>query len=537
MRRLSLVLLGWLLTIGSASALQLGEIEVTATPPQPIEARIALLHATPAKLQDAQVSLADARRQTQAGINIARQPEGLSLRLRDEPDNAAIVLRLPADTPPADQVFEFMVELTFSGGQLARAYGLVREDGELQARALSEAQFGPTQRSDTLYSIADALRPPAVATNQMMLALLAENPDRFNAPNVNALQRDVLLRLPQPDALQFPSLDQANAEVRQQLTTWGQSEPAEPIRADAGVATQAFESVTEVPTPQAEMPAPQAETPALRLLPPQAEAPLENATAFGAAEFSDLAEQLSRVEQANEQLAEQNMQLQVAIDRLQADVTRLEGLLMQAQTPPQLQPQPATDEALSAEAVADWMRAELAAVMAEPALVLQRPWSRGLIMGVAVFLALLLLAWLLGRRRKAPVQAADNALPAQWRPQTGRAERSDAVDETQLGPTAVRAAETASGDPLDRASELIAYGQLAQAQAVLDDALGETPDSIGLRLRLLEVLAMRGDRAGFESEAHVLHAQINDDNDPRWQRIARQGREISPDHPLFATAE
>ncbi len=540
MHRLPLVLLGWLFIVSSASALQLGEIEIATTPPQAVEARIALLHATPAVLRDARVSLADASRHARLGINAARQPKGLSLRLVDEADNAAVILRLPADTPAARQVFDFVLEITWAGGQLARAYALVRDNGQLQARALGEAQFGPTQRSDTLYSIANALRPPAVATNQMMLALLAENPDRFNAPNVNALQRDVLLRLPQPDALQFPSLDQANAEVRQQLTTWGQSEPAEPIRTDAGVETQAFESVTEVPTPQAETPAPQAETPALRLLPPQAEAPLENATAFGAAEFTELAEQLTRVEQANEQLARQNQELQRAIDSLQADVTRLESLLVESQRQTNGAEQPASNqppEPITAEAVADWVQSEFVAVMAQPSIALQRPWSRGLIVGVTVFLALLLLAWLLGRRRPTPKKTENDALPAQWRPQTGRPERTDAVDETQLGPTAVRQAEAVSADPLERASELIAYGQLAQAQSVLDEALGETPDSVGLRLRLLEVLAMRGDRAGFESEAHVLHAQINDDNDPRWQRIARQGREISPDHPLFAIAE
>lgn len=533
MRRLPLVLLGWLLSVSTASALQLGEIELTATPPQPIEARIALLHATPAAIRDARVSLADDRRHARAGINPARQPDQLSLSLHLDADKPAILLQLPENTPPEQQAFDFIVEIDWSGGQLARAYGLALVDGQLQARALGDAQFGPTQRADTLYSIANALRPPAVATNQMMLALLAENPDRFNAPNINALQRGVMLRLPQPQALQFPARDQANAEVRRQLADWGQ--PAEPTPSVIASDGQAEPVDATTPTPAAG-----AEAPALRLLPPQASTASDDAAEFGEAEFAALAEQLTRVEQANQQLASQNQQLQRAIDSLQADVIRLERLLVEGQRQTNGADQPAasqTSEPITAEAVAEWVQNEFAAVMAEPSMALQRPWSRGLIVGITVFFALLLLAWLLGRRRPTPKKTEDDALPAQWRPQTGRPERTDAIDEAELGPTAVRPTEVVAGDPLERASELIAYGQLAQAQSVLDDALGETPDSIGLRLRLLEVLAMRGDRAGFESEAHVLHAQINDDNDPRWQRIARQGREISPDHPLFATAE
>ncbi len=527
MRRLAAFLLGGLLSIGTAQALQLGEIQLDASSSQPVTARIALLHADAAELDGAQVTLAEAKRHVQAGINPARVPDAMRIQLVDEPDRAAIKVSLPEALPADQQVFDFIVEIDWAGGQLARAYGFERREGQLQAVSRGDAQFGPTQRSDTLYSIANALRPPAVATNQMMLALLAENPNRFNAPNVNALQRDVLLRLPQPQALRFPSEAAADREVSRQIAAWGQGAAAE----NGTVEAPKVVNETELAEPQA---------PALRLLPPDETAAAEPEPGFGAAEFAALAEQLTRVEQANEQLVAQNAELQRAVEALQADITRLEDLLA---TPPSssateiAEPRAQSEQPITAEAVADWVREEVAAVVADPGLALQRPWSRGVMIGLAVFVALMLLAWLLGRRRPVAQKAQDDALPERWRPQTGRVERTDSLDEAELGSTTVRQTEASSGDPLDRASELIAYGQLAQAQAVLDDALGETPDSVGLRLRLLEVLAMRGDRAGFESEAHVLHAQINDDDDPRWQRVARQGRELSPDHPLFAAAE
>jgi len=529
MRRSGLVLLGWVLSMGTASALQLGGIEITTPPPQSIEARIELLHATPAELQDAEVAIAGAREHTEAGINPARIPEALKLSLVADADGEAILLALPAQMPPERQVFDFIVELQWSGGRLTRAYGLTREAGALQAVALAQTRYGPTQRADTLYSIANALRPPAVATNQMMLALLAENPSRFNAPNINALQRDVLLRLPQPEALQFPDRATADDEVRRQLADWGQGTPEAVAPREPVASGEPAESAQTLTPPSA----------SLRLLPPAQPAAPEAESDFGAAEFEALAEQLNRVEAANQALMAQNRDLQRSITALQDDVARLQTLVTEGQSEGVGSTERGSGDAapVSAEAVAAWIQAEWAAVMAEPRLALQRPWSRGLIIGLVVFFALLLFAWLLGRRRAVPKPQSENALPEQWRPQTGRTERTDAIDEAEIGPTSVRETETVATDPLDRASELIAYGQLAQAQSVLDDALGETPDSIGLRLRLLEVLAMRGDQSGFVSEAHVLHAQIDDDNDPRWQRVTRQGRELSPDHPLFATPE
>jgi len=297
-------------------------------------------------------------------------------------------------------------------------------------REISEAtRYGPVRSSDTLYSIADRLRPAPLTINQMMLALLAANPDAFNAPNINALQRGASLRVPSTAELRFPEVEAADRAVREQLADWAASSTRSEIA----------EQVTR------------------------------------------LSRQLEAVHAVNARLEADNQRLEQALGGLRADLDRVESLLSSPREAP-------------AEAS---MLSEVVAAM-------QRPMAQGPVAVIAFLVLLLMTAlwWGVRSRRLRPVHAervVDNATEA-----------------------------------LGQARARIAEGRLEAAQAVLDDALGEQPDSIQLRVGLLDVLAMRADRAGYETEAHVLHAQIGNEADARWQRVVHQGRELSPDHPLFS---
>jgi len=125
-------------------------------------------------------------------------------------------------------------------------------------------------------------------------------------------------------------------------------------------------------------------------------------------------------------------------------------------------------------------------------------------------------------------------MPARWQPQTGRPEPSADTADVALGDGSVEDRAVDHAAALAAADELIAHGRLDEAQTRLDDALGAAPDDLALRLKLLDVLYLRGDRSGFEAEAHVLHAQLGDASDARWQRVQAQGRTLAPAHPLFA---
>ena len=78
------------------------------------------------------------------------------------------------------------------------------------------------QRGDTLWQIADRHRPADVGVQQMMIALLRENPKAFMGRNINRLKRGYILRMPDSAVIDDISRRQARAEVKKQYTLWEQ---------------------------------------------------------------------------------------------------------------------------------------------------------------------------------------------------------------------------------------------------------------------------------------------------------------------------
>ncbi len=505
------------LIVGSAQALPLG----TMTPAAPAEiadgrlAQIAVDVQPDVEHSQLRVELADRRAHVRAGINPAEQPEGLSVQLANQAAVPVIVVTAAPSAIAADLAFGFLLKLQWPDGQLLRAYQLQSGADGLMASAASDSQFGPTRRADTLFSIANAVKPAEVGTNQMMLALLAQNPRAFNAPNVNALQRGVRLSVPAAERLELVALSEANAQVASQHAQWPQEQEQGRRPAPASSAASAS-------------------TPIVRVLP----VPASNPAAIEQRE--QLAEELARISATNERLLTRNDALQTLMQDLRRDVDQLEQLLIERSGVASVQsiaePLPASEAVVSTEAVLAWAKAQWRAALRDPQQALTQPLVRWSSIALAA-LALVILIWALRvravRRRQARAQA--DALPDHWRPGDGRSDLANR-ESAEVGLDAT-VHNDSPADPLEQASSLIAYGQLAGAQSILDEALGEAPDSIDLRVRLLDVLAMRNDRAGFEAEAHVLHAQLDDINDPRWQRVARQGRDLSPEHALFADSQ
>ena len=415
-------------------------------------------------------------------IDIDRTDAGPQLRIAGVPSEALAGLGIG-------------VELHWPGGRLERAYRWVDGADGPALQPAGVSRFGPTQPGSTLYSIAEALRPPAVTINQMMLALLSANPRAFNAPNVNALQRRVMLDVPAPQALRYPDPRQATAAVRRQLAVWAGRGVDEP--------------------PQTLM----LSVPPLQLLPVESGISPDDIAALG----DRLEATGERLEASNQRLAADNRRLRDTVSALRDDIERLGVQLDELPALESVEPAVASTaaegrsaDALTAADVQAWAAVELERLAADPAAGLQRPFGRWVAIALGVILLTLLLVILLARRARSARKTPPEALPDHWR-SAGRPVTTPDVES-------------------DNVNELIAAGRLEGAQALLDEALGEAPDAIELRCRLLDVLAMRGDRAGFVAEAHVLHAQLGDAADSRWQRVVRQGQELAPDHPLFGNA-
>ncbi len=83
------------------------------------------------------------------------------------------------------------------------------------------------QQGDTLWSLADSMRPDqSVTIEQMMLAMLRSNPEAFINENVNGLKRGYILRIPDRDDIITLNQAEAVAIVREQNALWREYQQA-----------------------------------------------------------------------------------------------------------------------------------------------------------------------------------------------------------------------------------------------------------------------------------------------------------------------
>ncbi|PWG61162.1 FimV/HubP family polar landmark protein [Sediminicurvatus halobius] len=665
-----------------AAALGLGSIDSQSTLNEPLRARIELLSADPDEIDRITAQLASPEAFERAGLE---RPFFLSrLDFDVVREGGSVFLEVTTNGAIKEPFLDFLVEVNWPNGRLLREYTLLLDPptytddiapnvaaggsseaggsdapepaeiaqaapaaapgaaarGEAVADddATGPAQYGPVQASDTLYSIAQQLRPDDLSINQTMLALLRANPDAFIDGNINALRRGAILRVPERPELTRLSVAEANAEVREQMARWQEQRSAPAADegtevagadADAGADESAASETGDEATAVAEEPV-EADTEAaaggdlvaaadagagdgeLRLVAPDESEGVDATTSLAEADLeatpesvSRLQAQLALLEESNTDLRAENDDLRSQVQGLRSELDELQRMinLRLAQDLPLdsggegdagsagardpgageaaegVETAAAGDDGLDApvaaggdEAAGDEpaaagdtgeaageTAARTAAAAADEASAASEPeaaetaqapeeqpaatisflemmladtrlmtYAGG---GVAALLLLLLLVQ--RRRRAAAADAADEGLPAPAVAPVAAA--GGAAAGVAGGDSAGISAE--AGDPLEEAELYMAYGRADQAQEVLDRALGEEPDNIELRTRLLEILAERGDRGGFEAEAQVLHTQLASEDDPRWQRIVALGRSAAPEHPLFATPD
>jgi pilus assembly protein FimV len=89
-------------------------------------------------------------------------------------------------------------------------------------------------------------------------------------------------------------------------------------------------------------------------------------------------------------------------------------------------------------------------------------------------------------------------------------------------------------DPIAEADVYLAYGRDQQAEEVLIDGMTKFPDRDDIKLKLLTIYRKRKDVSAFETLAEELYPTGSDASQDTWELVARMGRKISPDNPLFS---
>jgi len=113
-----------------------------------------------------------------------------------------------------------------------------------QYQALPVASSSPdqyrVQKNDTLWSVANRMRPDSsISVEQMMLALVKRNPEAFIQENINGIKRGYVLRIPKRDEITQLDRQQAVAQAREHAALWREysqgaasSSPASSMEAD-----------------------------------------------------------------------------------------------------------------------------------------------------------------------------------------------------------------------------------------------------------------------------------------------------------------
>jgi pilus assembly protein FimV len=108
-----------------------------------------------------------------------------------------------------------------------------------------------------------------------------------------------------------------------------------------------------------------------------------------------------------------------------------------------------------------------------------------------------------------------------------------APDDTMSSESAVNLDQ---GDPLAEADFHMAYGLYDQAADLVRIALEREPDRRDLRLKLLEIYFVWGNKEAFLQTAKGLESTRDRAPAGEWDKIVIMGRQICPDEPLFASS-
>ncbi|WP_169307028.1 FimV/HubP family polar landmark protein [Ferrimonas sediminicola] len=317
---------------------------------------------------------------------------------------------------------------------VAEGISLAGPEGEVK-----QVTIGPTSPKDTLWRLASAHRPEGATVYQTMLALYRANPQAFSADNLNALEKGMVLTL--PDSQTILAIDPAEAKRRatQDDRQWS-GQASQPKAKPKGAAPQ-----PAVVTPQ-----PEAQTTAdasrgvvdgqLTELRSQ----LDEQRAQSAQQVAELRAELGRSIDEMGAMLEQNELLKARLEELNDQIQVLQDALDDQQAvnrelEQQLTPPMATEP--TGEVFEPVEEMEESGIWQQ---LWSKPWLVG-IAGVVPTIFLLALIWLFLRRRS-PEPEAGQSTPAE--------DRRPSLGEMAANPAATPESDSAGEPDLKSAIQL-----------------------------------------------------------------------------------
>jgi pilus assembly protein FimV len=580
-----------LLAPQAAFALGLGDIRLNSALNEPLSAEIELVAPTNDELNALSAQLASRELFQRYGLDRPGFLDSMQFTVGRGRDGRNVLL-VNSASPISEPFVTFLVEVNWPRGRLLREYTVLLDPPVFAPRetvppapvaaprstqpapaparapvsAPEPSRPAPTaqrpaaappsgdgstyrvQRGDTLYGLASRYAGGDRAdTNRMMIAIFRANPEAFGG-NINVLRSGAILRVPGPEALAEVSAGAAASEIGRQNAAWrGGEVEQEPAR--------------------------------LRLVTPTEAAPESTAGEPVATDPSERIAQLNREIEESQRLLELKSEELARLQQQVADESAAAQAATEAEAAPEAGETP-VEEAPAAEAT-PVTPPPVAEPRPEPAPSgpsfvdrLTENWQY--LLGAAALLLGGGLAWGYVRRRRedevdeairsfepppsAPVpsetrrlralspEAAGSAAGATLGTATEDQEFEDfhtatmppsgrkaedfgaSFDETV---SAEEPSELDQGDPLAEADFHMAYGLYDQAADIVKLALDKEPGRRDLKMKLLEICFVSGDKGHFLEAAREYAAGQADGEVADWDRVLIMGRQLAPDDPLF----
>ncbi len=581
---------------GVSLALGLGDIQLKSTLNAPLNAEIELI-ASPEELATLRAQIASRDTFSRYGLDYPAFLSGIQVRPARLPDGRMVV-QLTSTAVMTEPFATVLVEASWARGRNLREYTLLFDPPVFAPQAAPAAPVaapntGAGERSGSIARPAPApsaapapgaaAPTPAVAapttgnysvragdslsgivqrqygagqTDRAMIAVYRANPQAFDG-NINQLRSGSVLRLPDQAAVAAVDPGEAATEVRRQAAAWS-----------GGARTAGGGS------PDAR----------LRLVPPG------SAGAGGGGNGAETQALRDRVTQLESELADSRRLLELRnaeLARLQSSA-RTTAPAPQTQTPPAPAPavQPAPTEPATATPPAEAPPAVVEAPKPAPAAPAAAPAGSGPSLldrvmdykwyaaGGLLVLILAALGLRAARRRRedsldslapfavggsaAERDPSSNTFPLRKpvldredpilveesgtheRPVLGNKKDTRTVVDLDEGthsmvvPTLDSTAALEQGDPLAEADFHMAYGLYDQAADLVKLAIQREPNRRDLKLKLLEVFFVWGNKDQFLQTARDL-ADSRDSAAPgEWEKIVIMGKQLAPEDALFS---
>lgn len=606
-----------------ANALALGRLVVQSALGEPLRAEIDLAQVTPAEAASLNVGLAPAAAFRAAGLEFNPSLNSVTFRVQRRADGRAYIL--VTGTRTINEPFlDLILEANWGSGRIVRDYTLLFDPpttrttpapateplsavtlppaqapaqapepepatatpvarsapaAATQARSVPEArpatamaaQRANTSKSvtvrvgDTAGRIAHTVKPSSVSLDQMLVAMLRQNPQAFIDGNINRIKAGAIVDVPDAQAAGEVSADEAKRIIaaqskdfdafRRRLATAVPRVPAANTQQQVTGKVQSEVTDKKAASPSADQlklskAATASSTAAEDTIAREREA---QATADRAAELTRNLAELAKIGAATPAPAPAPVSATA--------VAPAPALATESATPlPTPAPAPAepvvaapaapAEPAVAAPAVpaptepppAPAVAVETNAFPSEEPGLLSEFTSNPLVLPAAGGLLALLAgfgAWRWHQRRKQ--SSPDSSyLESRIQPDSffgaSGGQNVNTVEVVAQGSSLMYSPSQldAGGDvdPVAEADVYLAYGRDLQAEEILKEALRTNPTRVAIHSKMLEIYAKRRDAKSFEILACEVYALAHG-NGPEWEHACQLGQELDPANPMY----